>query len=302
MRPVGGYFELACRDGGTFHDGVLLNSSRNALRYIIRAYGIKAVHVPTYTCPVVCEAITSEGCVIITYDLNKRMLPACDFAESDYIVYNNYFGVLGKNVDEIAARYPNLIVDNAQAFYSKSRGRACFYSPRKFFGLPDGGIAVGANMPRMELPESTSFEVCSHLLKRHDLDASAGYADFQANDDALCEYPVAKMSMLTRAIMGNVDYEGANRKRKENFSYLHAKLQSSFPFALADDDVPMVYPYVTDDMTLRSRLIEQKIYVAKYWPGLSPAANALAERIIPLPIDQRYGPDDMKRIVEVIRG
>ena len=34
----------------------------------------------------------------------------------------------------------NIIFDNSQAFYSKQYGTAGIYSPRKFFGLPDGGI------------------------------------------------------------------------------------------------------------------------------------------------------------------
>ena len=36
-------------------------------------------------------------------------------------------------------KYPNLIVDNAQAFYMPHLGLASFYSPRKFFGVADGG-------------------------------------------------------------------------------------------------------------------------------------------------------------------
>lgn len=34
-----------------------------------------------------------------------------------YIVYNNYFGICGKNVEVLLKQYRNLIVDNAQAFY-----------------------------------------------------------------------------------------------------------------------------------------------------------------------------------------
>lgn len=42
-KEIGGFFELECRGGGTWHKGVLLNSARNALRYIIRSLGIKKV-------------------------------------------------------------------------------------------------------------------------------------------------------------------------------------------------------------------------------------------------------------------
>ena len=68
----------------------------------------------------------------------------------------------------------------------------------------------------------------------------------------------------------------------------------------------MVYPYRTKDAGLRQRLIDNGIFVARYWPDIScgnnPTSNAvdLATEILPLPIDQRYGVDDMKRIIEII--
>lgn len=121
-------------------------------------------------------------------------------------------------------------------------------------------------------------------------------------DRSIVDAPIRAMSDATVAALQKFDAATAIQKRCANFTFLHERLQTSFSFALVDDDVPMVYPYVTDDRALRSRLIANKIFVAKYWPQLSPAANALAERIIPLPVDQRYGTDDMKRIVEAIYG
>lgn len=71
------------------------------------------------------------------------------------------------------------------------------------------------------------------------------------------------------------------------------------------DAVPMVYPYLTDDATLRQRLIANCIYVATYWPNLAKLNNdtleeCFAKKIIALPIDQRYNKEDMKRIIESI--
>lgn len=303
MKEIGGYFELECGHNPLYHKGVYLNSGRNALRYIIRKLGIRKLHLPYYTCPVVNQAIEAEGCQIEQYELDADFMPARDFPQNDFVVYNNYFGVRGKKVSELSARYPNLIVDNAQAFYSRQIGRAAFYSPRKFFGLPDGGVAIfkdeELNAQLLDLDVDSSLDRMSHLVKRIELGASAGYADFRAASDQLVNAPVRAMSKLTMALFGNVDYKFVAARRQTNFSFLHERLHTSFPLALADDDVPMVYPYVTDDKTLRSRLITNKIFVAKYWPKLPSASNALAERIIPLPIDQRYGEDDMKRICEV---
>ncbi len=288
---------MECGKSADFHDGVYLNSARSALRYIIRAYGIKTMRVPAYTCPVVYEAVKAENCGISLYDVDENFMPVYGCGKGDFILYNNWFGVCGKQVGAMAECHPNLIVDNAQAFYSAPKGLACFYSPRKFFGLADGGIAVCAKTTGEEYEQDVSFDRCSHLLKRADLGASAGYADFQKNDASLNGLPIRKMSALTRAMAGGIDYKAAKAKRLENFHYLEEKLGQRFD--LAADDVPMVYPYMTNDDSLRQRLIENKIFVATYWKG---AQSDLTRKIIPLPIDQRYGLAEMEKIAEAVNG
>ena len=200
MREIGGYFGLELKENVQAHDGVLLNSGRNALRYIIRNLGIKKLHVPNYTCPVVWQVASAERCAIEFYGLTDGFLPDCEFGKDDFILYNNYFGVMGRKVAEMAAKHPNLIVDNAQAFYSKHIGRAGFYSPRKFFGLPDGGIAVFKNIEddaRLALEADVSVGRMAHLVKRLEFGAEAGYIDFRAVSKMIAELPVRRMSRLT---------------------------------------------------------------------------------------------------------
>ena len=68
----------------------------------------------------------------------------------------------------------------------------------------------------------------------------------------------------------------------------------------------MVYPYaVSNGQELRKRLIENKVFVAKYWPNVLPCKGfelevSLANNVMALPIDQRYGVEDMERIVSII--
>ena len=301
-KEIGGYFGLECGLAPHFHQtGIYLNLGRSAIRYVIRALGIRRMHVPRYTCHTVGAALRAEKCEPVFYELDASFLPQPDFPRDDFVLYNNYFGVSGEHVRAMAERYPNLIVDNAQAFFSKPKCRAAIYSPRKFFGLPDGGILVGKDIPGIELPQATSWHDMTHLLKRIDINAQAGYGDFINSDKHMADAPLQRMSKLTQALMGNIDTELAAKRRIANFAYLHEHLPTSFPLALSSDDVPMVYPYITDDPNLRERLIRDKIYVAKYWPGVINC-ESLAERIVPLPIDQRYDEEDMRRIVEAVES
>lgn len=91
--------------------------------------------------------------------LEPESLPVLE--EGEYFLYANYFGIKEACVDMLAEQYGGrLIVDNALALYSPPRsGTAALYSPRKFSGLPDGGVAV-MDCPCLELEERTS--PCRH--------------------------------------------------------------------------------------------------------------------------------------------
>lgn len=309
MKSVGGYFELECGKMPLYYkDGIYLNICRSAIRYLIRALGIKRIHVPAYTCYVVNDAIHAEGCETSRYSLDSNLMPTKEFPKEDFIIYNNYFGCIGEKVNELAAIYPNLIVDNAQAFYSEPNCRAAIYSPRKFFGLPDGGILRGKDIPMLELKQGYSFDVTSHLLKRHDYGAQAGYEDFCANDVALEKYALDSMSSLTMALMGNIDYERVKKQRLENFLHIKECISTMFPISMNSDDVPLVYPLLMENGDeLRAKLIQNKIFCARYWPNVLADADKytieydLASNIVAIPIDQRYGVEDMDRIIGIIK-
>ena len=70
----------------------------------------------------------------------------------------------------------------------------------------------------------------------------------------------------------------------------------------------MVYPFVARiGRDLRNELVDNKVFVAKYWPNVIQSGQyafecEMAERIVPLPIDQRYGEEEMDRIIEIVKG
>lgn len=305
MEEIGGYFGLECKAHVPYHRGVYLNSGSNAFKHIIATLGIKRLWCPKYTCRCIAREARIVGCCPIPYEVDSRLMPLENFGVNDFILYNNYFGVCGENVRALASRYPKLIVDNAQAFYSRQIGMAGFYSPHKFFGVPDGGIAIysdsNLNVGAVNIPFDHSCERVECMLRRMDENATAGYAGYQATLEELAHAPIRRMSKLTSALMGNVDFSNAAKRRMDNFSVLHKTLRSEFPFALATDDVPMIYPYVTHDRRLKQRLIASKIYVATYWPDMD-GCEELRDSIVPLPIDQRYGRDDMMRVLEVVHA
>lgn len=313
---IGGYFEweLPERSGFPHEDGVLLNSGRNALEYVLQALGdVNHVFVPYYTCDVVLEPLVKLGISYTFYPINQNLeLKEWPTHQSgEYLIYNNYFGIKDEYVGKLAKRYGSqLIVDNAQAWFAEPINRvSTIYSPRKYVGIPDGGVAYcPKSVDEQSFEQDLSYERCSHLLKRLDLGPSEGYADFRANSKQLVGQPVKRMSKLTRRMLCSVDFEAIKDKRRKNFGYLHEHLEETNLFDMPSMDsfaCPMVYPYLTDDTSLKQRLIENKVFVATYWPNIHDKVtymleSNLAERLIPIPCDQRYGKDELSRAIAVV--
>lgn len=304
---IGGFFELETYNGKElYNNAIRLNNARNCLRYVIRTFDIKEIHVPFYTCSAVWQAIQKESCKMKFYRIDKNFLPVQEFRENVYILYTNYFGVNGKNVDYMASKYRNLIVDNAQSFYMSKKGIASFNSARKFFGVPDGAYLLTDKKNNVDFEQDNqSYERFIHLIKRVDLTANEAYLQFCEDEDKLSKVPIKYMSNLTRKILSGIDYKNVKEKRLANFKYLHEKLknENALNINIHSDDVPMVYPYLCHNENLRKKLIENKIYTAQYWDkkDKDSVETFLTENIIPLPIDQRYSTEDMDRILAVIK-
>ena len=125
-----------------------LNLARNSLRYIIKTYGIKQLHIPYYLCNVIRQSIVRENCKPIFYHIDDNFLPDRDFNKDDFVLYPNYFGICGENANLLSEKYKNLIIDNAHSFYSEPKGLACFNSARKFFNVYNGSVLWIKNKER----------------------------------------------------------------------------------------------------------------------------------------------------------
>lgn len=318
LKSIGGYFELELPPSNTDFvnsNGIFVNSGQNALEYILMVLGskIKKLFLPYYTCDVVLKPILRLGIDYEFYHINKSLeiFEYPDLKEGEYIIVNNYFGIKDRYINEVFIKYNDkLIVDNAQAWYSSVPENASgLYSPRKFYGIPDGGIAVVNGSLDVNYEKATSYDKCNHLLKRIDLNPENGYNDFKEFSEIIANEPIMQMSSLSYRILSSINFERVKEKRRSNFKYIHNILKNSNKLTIPDIDsfvCPMVYPYLPNDLKLRDKLINNKVYVATYWPNVfdwceeNSTECFLAQGIVPLPIDQRYGEAEMKQIVNII--
>lgn len=314
MEPIGGYFSLELPHYEEYHkDAIRLNTGRNCLEYILRARGYKKVYIPYYTCDVVLEPFKKLGVPYEYYhiDIHFEIRDRFTLKEGEALLYTNYYGLKQRYVEQLAAKVGNsLIVDNTQAFYAKPvAGIDTFYTCRKFFGVPDGAYLYTEKQLDMELEQDLSYERMLSLTKRLDLSPEAGFQNFRDTSKTLVRQPIKQMSKLTLRMMQGIDYESVAQRRRANYQMLHEALgkENNLELPLDDDAVPMVYPYLVPVKGLREKLIENKIFVARYWPNVLECTTPddidclLAYQMQPLPIDQRYGEYEMKRITEIIK-
>ena len=138
------------------------------------------------------------------YHIDDDFLPILKgIKEKEVVLYINYYGVLNSAVSKVIRKYKNVIIDASQAFYYKPKINSdIFYSPRKFFGIPDGGFAYtreDANNNNFEVEKSISR--INHLLLRVEEGAEAGYEKFLLENEQLNDIPIRAMSDLTEKLL-----------------------------------------------------------------------------------------------------
>jgi hypothetical protein len=313
-KEIGGYFELEIekRDYFFHSNAIALNSARSCFQYLLMSKKPNKIYVPVYICNSMLHPLQNSGVEYEFYNIDENLEIIGDFSLGDknVILYVNYFGLKSNYCKLLVEKYGgNLIIDNSQAFFEKPIMHVdTIYSARKFFGVSDGGYLYTDLTLDQELMVDHSHNRISHLVGRIENSSDEFYNEFRRSEESLYSQPIKLMSKLTSAILQNIDYEKAKLIRERNFLFLHhcLKKDNMFNINITGLNGPMIYPYLTNDSSLRNKLIKNKIYVAKYWteilqrPSVTSFEKKLVDKLIPLPIDQRYNLDDMCSILKSI--
>lgn len=181
--------------------------ARNALRYLIRTYGIKEIYIPYYLCDVIRHVIFNEGVKSIFYHIDDNFLPTEDFPKESFILYPNYFGICDENIEALIKIYPKIIIDNAHALYAEPKGFASFNSVRKFLPVKYGsqlwvqGEKIRTFAPDLERREEFIFyhkKLTNNNLK----------IDITSNSIPFCYPYLAKDEAEADELVKNLKTEG----------------------------------------------------------------------------------------------
>jgi len=329
---IGGFFPLHLPErakknsvlalwGVPAHPHLFFGNARSALSCLLQLKKPAILWLPAYSCMALAEA--AGGTRLRFFPLRADLSPDADFLKSrvkpgEAVVAIDYFGRgPGPEFLKLVRSAPDIlwIEDRAQAFLPAREpwGDYVLYSPRKLLGVPDGGILVSRwqALPAPEQPghEDAGF-LRAALLRYEDRDEKQNdvwYAAYTEQEENM-QVSLRAMSRISRCILAAADPAPLMRKRKANYDALMAELGDIALLPAAADFVPFGFPVrVPERAKLASGLHAQGIFAAHHWPELpSPASqfaaeHRLAERLLTLPVDHRYGRREMRRIAAAVR-
>lgn len=317
---LGSFIGLDLRDTGEFYKGetniARLNSARAGIYHSCKLYNCNAIYIPYYLCPSVKKFLEVHGVTVKPYFINNRFEPRkLNQKENHAFLLVNYFGIISsKKIHELATQFRNVIIDNSAAFYSEPLN-GCYnvYSPRKFFGVPDGCYVIGDNAEELVRDYEMDFSspTASFLFKRLEYSTKETYSERMKNEERIDASSILRMSQLTTSLLKNIDYLSVKSKRQKNFLYAKELYKDINAINLTDyfdnSCVPLVYPLLVRDTELDMKLRIKGIYTGRWWKSVLNEVSEkkyeafLSRNMIPIPIDQRYGMSELRYCYDIIR-
>ncbi len=227
--------------------------------------------------------------------------------------------------------------DVTQSYYLEEAGKDADFvvgSLRKWYAVPDGGFVVsglplaedvlepGDDYARQRLiPLVRKWEYLREKERRTGGVLTAGWLPIKAEylkenramEEALDHYRgVRRMSRISAVILSGMDESAAALKRAENYRILYEKtdgLKRLWPILPREGSAaPLYFPvYAREREGLQYFLRERGIYAPALWPigeenrdFLGGEESYIYEHMLALPIDQRYGVEQMEEIADAL--
>ena len=334
---IGGEFHWMGLPEGPFvalpDKAVWYSLARHTITEVLAVCRASALWIPEYFCEDVVKHIEAY-CEVKRYvDSPTQAEPVWETlspAASDVVLAVDYFGMRSSTAWYAWASESKCILvedyshDPAYGF-RYSRADYAISSLRKTLPVPDGALLwspAGHSLPQAPLNTAAGAEekfaamVWKHeyLSGRSDEKTKGVFRDWQVHgEQTLCEQPVAAPAPESMALCSYGIPLAWLERRRSNIEFLLQELHGfsaakAIPSTMQNGGTPFaaVLQFVTHELRehARQRLIANRIYCPVHWPsgaGSSDAAKSLSNTLLTLVSDQRYGIEDIKRIVSTLQ-
>jgi hypothetical protein len=292
--------------------------------------------IPDYFCADVVEVLSDHGTIVRYADDPRWTAPEWESlapVSGDVVLAVNYFGVRQADVwREWQAAHPRdpVIEDHSHDPFSLwargSRAAFAFASLRKTVPVPDGAVLWS---PRQLLLPSAAAESqwfgsalklaamvikADYLRDRAAAPVKEQYRRFQIEGEArLIADETSAISPWSAALLSRGVPRAWRRRRAANVGRLVARLTvagasfkplfAAWPKGHTPFNVVLTFASKEGRDAARDALRRKAIYCAVHWPQPEHAparVRDLAERILTVPVDQRYSRRDVDRVADVI--
>jgi len=294
--------------------------------------------VPDYFCPVIRCSWELAGIDVRSYSDNPILAcPNWDTmrpAPGDLVLAVNYFGVReGKAWQEWYKEQECIILiedhthDPFSSWAVNSEADYVFVSVRKTFPVPDGGLLWSpkkkhalAQRPLRKNWTGSALKFAAMVLKKKYLYSFLGMTPVKSafrrlqvrGEKVLSESEGLSLSPWSCFFLEPGFPKRWRYRREENVRRFlelttNAKdfeaLFTSWPEGHCPFNAVLVFPFGELRDRYRDQLISQDVYAQIHWildPDTAPYALDLSRRILTIPLDQRYGPEDVDRIASML--
>ena len=313
----------------TGYHSLYFDSGRSATRYLLHSVRHQRMALPDYLCESIVDCFPDADIYYYSVDenLNITNLDVIPWERIDIFYLLHYFGSLQaqKTLDYISEKKRiyefTILEDTTHSVFTKAStiGDYCICSLRKWFPIPDGGVLYSYNqIPQDEYDRLTpvrSNRIDGMVLKNLYLSGEVSEKEtfrriFLSTEEKLDLQPdLYRISPISEHILKCQDVSAIVKRRKLNHNELKNAIGDLMPEVLEREESDVPYIYVTkveDRNTLRSFLIQRQIYCPVHWPlprgWNSRTATELANTLISIPIDQRYGDREVENVAMTVRG
>jgi hypothetical protein len=271
--------------------------------------------IPFYICDAALIPFRAAGVPVEFYAIDEAfdpILPPGVPEPGECLLYVNFFGLKTSTAASLVSAHPGqVIVDDTQAFFVRGYDHGwSFNSARKFFGVADGAYVYGPGVTAGEWPRVPQVHY-DHLVNRLLGAQDLAYEQY-LQSEACVPADLWRMSILSERLLSNIDYELVREQRRGNFAFLREAIghRDGLTPAMVPDasEVPYCFPFLAPEPVPWRAFWSRKAFLPRLWPEIPGRAGSaqfawergLSERLLPLPIDHRYGRDDLERLIEIV--
>ena len=319
-REIGSEFHKVTPDSGHGliypRPGTLVFSGRTAIEAVLKKLpDAHTALLPSYCCDSMIVPFRAAGIDVSFYKVewDDGLKIEID-GSADILLWCNYFGFCPPQLS--LPDFDGVIIEDiTHSFLTKSPSHPqsdfLVASLRKWEPVNCGGycsIDIDGDEPSEEFIalKTSAMELKTEYLKEPKAEKKERFLQmFGESNHWLSEnYSGHIIDPFSRDYLERVDVEKQRGIRRENARVLYEGLGNrvQFMFTIEDMDCPLFVPILLPNRDeVRTHLIKNEIYCPVHWPQPEGCESNIYDLELSLICDQRYGLEDMKRIVSVIK-